>query len=1607
MALKRTKLQERYELRAVLGKGGMGVVYKALDTLMKREVALKTILDIDNPSLVDLFYKEWSIVATMVHPNVIGIYDIGEFEEEGIRKPFFVMPLLPGVALDKLIRDGSPRLTTENVVNIIDQACRGLHAAHEQGLVHRDVKPSNIFVMDDDSVKIIDFGIARIASTQAKTGIKGTLFYLAPEFLDMKPPTALSDQFALAVSAYEALTRRRPFDGASDAEVFEAIRKISPPPISELNPNVNYAISQVIHKAMAKQPYHRFLTIREFGDALQKARRNEPLELFDSAKIKPRLERARLSFEQGDYNFALEIVAELEAEGRLDPEVGLLRRQVDQAVRHTRIKQSLEGARRFLEAVEYPLALRKIQDALDLDPGDTDALSLKAQVERERREKKIEEWIQIAHQHLDHQAFSQARDALNNVLKLKPNDTAALALVADVGRREREASQIREEKSRLYQAAKQAWDKGEVTAALSKLEHLMKLDHAQPDADAGRTGTYHGFYNQVHSEHNSIKNAYEEARRNLAGENYEAALATCRQFLSRYPNHALFQALKFDIEERQRQALSTVIANTDRRVEEEADLHKRVGVLEEVLKLYPGEQHFERALKLVRDKRDLVNSIVSKARYFEERGQFNEALDQWQILRSIYERHPGLAFEIERLMKKRDQQAREDSKAMWVQQTDRCLEAGDYGGAVRSVESALAEFPGEPDLLELGNVARNGCARAGEATQLLAHARELSERGALEESLDPLRQAAKLDPINTVIRTVLVNSLLDDARRLMQKPDWEAAEARLKELLVLDSSHAGAKSLASQIGDRKHEEFASLCITQARRLQAEGDLARAIAVVAQGLKAYPNDARFEQLQATLQRAQSETQRQQATLELREKPKAGADLTAPAKAPQAPAVTPPPPASDPSATLIMGRAVAQSPPLAKVTPAAPRTPVPTATPPPSPPGKPAPGPKTQAMASRNLLYATAGLAAVVLVIVGGVVIARLSHHPPPVAVATYRVLLRTSPEGAAISVNGRPCGSSTCQLQLPAGNYRADATLSGYQNATAAFAVTADKGAPDEVSLILEAPPAQVTLSTDLTEGTLSVDGAPAAQIQAGEKEIPNLSPGRHKLDVQGGGAKASLSFEFPPSALPKLTEPIQAQGINAVVISRYGSQAMVYCSIAGVAVAVDGKLTGATSTAGVELKDLAPGPHEVQVTINGLPQKIPLESSAMSGISAYLLTERNVGALRIMTGYDDAVVYLNGQKSTLPITRGRLMLYLPPKQYAVRVEKPGLWAADQTVNVRRGEEAQLTFKLVPAKATLEVHGAPEGTEVLLDGTQIGSARDGGFSATNIEPGQHTVALKNDRFRTIQAEYEFEPGKSITLEGAMQSTAGTLKIEVSPPVDGLQLRLVREGETREQVATEKELNLPEGNYRVTGSAPQYQDAVETVHVTAGGEATAKLTMNRVGMTPSQTTAQAAFSIEEWAKAGGATPSSSNWAREGKLWVKRGGEFVVAPIKPLPGTYVFTVILMRGKRLEWVVNYRDDKNYDLFQLDEKSLVRTQFVNGKKRESIKRPLSVKTSDYVSIMITVASNSIVHSLFVQQQWQVVDKWERPGGGLQGKIGFHLPGKDQIGVSDFRFTAN
>ena len=857
-----TELKGRYEILEVLGQGGMGVVYKAHDKLIKRSVALKTLRDVPDPSALQLFYKECDVLASMSHPNIVEIFDMGEFEEAGGKKPYFVMPLLPGVTLEKLIRTSSSRLTLERSVEIISQTCRGLHAAHERGLIHRDLKPSNLFVMEDDSVKIIDFGVAHIVDTRHTMGLKGTLVYMSPEQIEMKPLSPLSDLFSLGAVCYETLTGRRAFERGTPNEIIQAILNQTPPPASELNPMVSQAVGRVVHKAMAKQPFHRFPNAREFADALQKSLRNEPVEFFDPARLQPRIQRINKAFEESDFQFADEILSELEAEGHVDPAISQLRRRIELAKRNKNILQLLENARTRFEQEEYPLALQKIREVLQLDPENAAALSLRSNIESNRAEQKIEDWFRLARQHMDHNAYGHARQALQNVLQLKPDESRAAQLLSEVDRREQEYLKVRKEKEEFYQAALEAWQKGEVSTALNKLDRVLELDRRVPDStNPDQPATYQNIYNQVRSEHDAIKNSYAEARMHLADRNFSQALEVCDRFLAKYPGHALFQSLKFDVEEQQRQDLSSYIAQIDSRVEAEPDLDRRVNILKEALDRYAGEVHFERSLRLMREKRDLVNQIVTRARLHEERGQFVEALGQWEILQTIYSRYPGLSFEIERVIKRRDQQALSESKARWVEQIDQHLATGESARALDLLGGAQAEFPEDAELAALRTLAHQASERAAEAQQLLAQGRELCAQNKFQEGVDYLRRAQRLDERNPGIRATLVDTLLQESRSVLES-DWHLAETFIQEALDLDPGHALAKSLRTLVLDRKRNSFVDDCISKARQAQAAGDRESALLLVEQGLSLYPSEPRLTQLRNTLLKESQESQRNQ-------------------------------------------------------------------------------------------------------------------------------------------------------------------------------------------------------------------------------------------------------------------------------------------------------------------------------------------------------------------------------------------------------------------------------------------------------------------------------------------------------------------------------------------------------------------------------------------------------------------------------------------------------------------------------------------------------------------------------------------------------------------------
>lgn len=469
----------RYELIEQLGEGGMGVVWRAFDSKTGGEVALKVMKDISDEASLELFRKEWRALAGMSHPNIVDVRDVDELVDDE-RKPFFVMPLLRGATLAELIRNSGARLTVSRVVEIVDQVCRGLQAAHQRGLVHRDLKPSNIFVMDDDTAKIIDFGVVYLAGAHSVTGQKGTFQYMSPEQVQMKEVTPASDIFSLGVILYEALTARKPFACLTAEETMQAILKRTPPPVSELNPAISHGISQVVHKCLAKQPINRFSSARDLAETLKKAYRNEPI--FDTAKLQLRIERAKAAFKSGDDAFASELLQELESEGQLNPEITVLRMQIDMAAKQKKVRHLLESARARIEQDEIPLGLDKLRELLELDPENTDALALKTTAEKRRGETQAGRWVELANTHLTNFDFAAARHAVQEALANRPGDPRAIDLRRKIDSVELEAKRAREQKEQLYNTAVKAYENGEIDAALSRMVRLFSVIRSRPRA---------------------------------------------------------------------------------------------------------------------------------------------------------------------------------------------------------------------------------------------------------------------------------------------------------------------------------------------------------------------------------------------------------------------------------------------------------------------------------------------------------------------------------------------------------------------------------------------------------------------------------------------------------------------------------------------------------------------------------------------------------------------------------------------------------------------------------------------------------------------------------------------------------------------------------------------------------------------------------------------------------------------------------------------------------------------------------------------------------------------------------------------------------------------
>ncbi|MFC2173198.1 serine/threonine protein kinase, partial [Acidobacteriota bacterium] len=265
----------KYDIIEFIGSGGFGDVYKAKDPVLQRAVAIKIMkAEFKNEKAIfDTFQKEAILICNINDINIVEVYDFSKYRG----RPYIVMEFLTGVDLTHIIAD-KVNLPMDRKADILVQTTKGLMAAHGQNIIHRDIKPGNIRLLDNNTVKIMDFGIARDpTSGQTTTGhFAGTISYMSPEQIDRQSVGKHSDLYSLGVVAYELIAYRHPFPGNNPLDVMEDILQKPPAPLNEIRDRNYFFLEDIVLKLLEKNPGDRFRTAEELLQALEAGETVEP-----------------------------------------------------------------------------------------------------------------------------------------------------------------------------------------------------------------------------------------------------------------------------------------------------------------------------------------------------------------------------------------------------------------------------------------------------------------------------------------------------------------------------------------------------------------------------------------------------------------------------------------------------------------------------------------------------------------------------------------------------------------------------------------------------------------------------------------------------------------------------------------------------------------------------------------------------------------------------------------------------------------------------------------------------------------------------------------------------------------------------------------------------------------------------------------------------------------------------------------------------------------------------------------------------------------------------------------------------------------------------------
>ena len=471
----------KYDIVGVIGRGGMGVVYRAMDPRIGRPVAVKVLTSAfgEDQELLARFYREARYTGGLQHQNIVTVYEFGE--QDGF--PFLVMEYLEGESLDDIIASRR-QLPLAERLGIMVQVCNGLSFAHQRGVVHRDVKPANIVVLRNGTAKIVDFGIAHVGGNRlTRTGqVMGSIYYMSPEQLNGNVEVDLrTDVYSTGVVLFQLLTGALPFQGNDTGSTLMKIVHEPPPLLSKFMKLYPPELETISQKALAKDREQRYPSAEDLAFDLARLQQGLTHELVEGY-----LQKAADAIERKEFTIAREQLLQVLRVDSQNSAANMLLREIQQGLEQQRRQQQLKQARAQAEEAlsykHYDSALEHVQRGLELEATNAELQDLRAAIQRAQEENaRYEDALRRAELALKRGSLDEARKAIGEALEVDAENPRGRTLAASIAKEIEESA--RQQKAAQMQVIRAT---NSVEKALADARMHLFLDQRQEAQEALR-----------------------------------------------------------------------------------------------------------------------------------------------------------------------------------------------------------------------------------------------------------------------------------------------------------------------------------------------------------------------------------------------------------------------------------------------------------------------------------------------------------------------------------------------------------------------------------------------------------------------------------------------------------------------------------------------------------------------------------------------------------------------------------------------------------------------------------------------------------------------------------------------------------------------------------------------------------------------------------------------------------------------------------------------------------------------------------------------------------------------------------------------------------------